>query len=129
VTSTMYLTEVDRAGPVPLHGQVAADIRRAIAEGEADPGDRLPLVKDIAAVLGVNKNTVLKAMHILRDEGLLEFRRGRGITVIGTPEQSELLRKVKDLVCYSRHHGYRTEEVIEMIESISSSNSRAIGAA
>ena len=48
------------------------------------PGERLPLVKDIAAVLGVNKNTVLRAMHILRDEGLLEFTRGRGITVSGS---------------------------------------------
>lgn len=121
--------EVDRSGPVPLHDQVAAEIRRAIAEGEAAPGDRLPLVKDIAAVLGVNKNTALRAMHILRDEGLLEFRRGRGITVIGTPEQSQMLRKVKDLVAYAQHHGYSTDEVTEMIKDISTSNSRAAGGA
>ena len=125
----MYLTEVDRSGPVPLHDQVAADIRRAIADGEAAPGDRLPLVKDIAAVLGVNKNTVLRAMHILRDEGLLEFRRGRGITVIGTPEQSELLRKVEDLVSYAQHHGYSTDEVTDMIKDISTFGSRAAGGA
>lgn len=125
----MYLMEVDRSGPVPLHDQVAADIRRAIAEGEAAPGDRLPLVKDIAAVLGVNKNTVLRAMHILRDEGLLEFRRGRGITVVGTPEQSEILRKVEELVAYARHHGYPTDEVIEMIKGISTSNPRSAGGA
>jgi GntR family transcriptional regulator len=125
----MYLMEVDRSGPVPLHDQVAAEIRRAIAEGEAAPGDRLPLVKDIAAVLGVNKNTALRAMHILRDEGLLEFRRGRGITVIGTPEQSQMLRKVKDLVAYAQHHGYSTDEVTEMIKDISTSNSRAAGGA
>ena len=125
----MYLTEVDRSGPVPLHDQVAADIRRAIADGEAAPGDRLPLVKDIAAVLGVNKNTVLRAMHILRDEGLLEFRRGRGITVIGTPEKSELLRKVEDLVAYAQHHGYSTDEVTDMIKDISMSRSRVAGGA
>jgi GntR family transcriptional regulator len=122
----MEFVEVDRHGPVPLHDQVAADIRRAIAEGEAGPGDRLPLVKDIAAVLGVNKNTVLRAMHILREEGLLEFRRGRGITVIGTPEQSEVLRKVEELVSYAQRHGYSTDEVIEMIEGISTSGSRAV---
>jgi GntR family transcriptional regulator len=129
MTGTMEFVEVDRFGPVPLHDQVAADIRRAIAEGEAGPGDRLPLVKDIAAVLGVNKNTVLRAMHILRDEGLLEFRRGRGITVIGTPEQSEVLRKAEELVAYAQHHGYSTDEVIEMIEGISRTNSRAAGGA
>ena len=78
MTSTMISVHIDREDPVLLHDQVAAEIRRAIAQGEAGPGDRLPLVKDIAAVLGVNKNTVLRAMHILRDEGLVEFTRGRG---------------------------------------------------
>jgi GntR family transcriptional regulator len=125
----MYLVEVDRTGPIPLHDQVAADIRRAIADGEAGPGDRLPLVKDIAAVLGVNKNTVLRAMHILRDEGLLEFRRGRGITVVGTPEQSAVLGKVNELVDFARHHGYGTDEVIEMIKGRASATSRSEGGA
>ncbi len=62
-------------------------LRRAIADGEAGPGERLPLAKDLAAVLGVNKNTVLRALHVLRDEGLLDFSRGRGITVAGTPSR------------------------------------------
>ncbi len=87
MTSTMISVNIDRSEPLDLHDQVAAEIRRAIADGEAGPGDRLPLVKDMAAVLGVNKNTVLRAMHILRGEGLVEFRRGRGITVTGTPNE------------------------------------------
>jgi len=83
---------IDRSDPLSLHEQVAAEIRRAIAEGEAGPGDRLPLARDLAAVLGVNRNTVLRALHLLRDEGLLEFRRGHGIKVTGTSEKSDLLR-------------------------------------
>ena len=118
MTSTMLLVNVDRSEPMPLHDQVAAEIRRAIADGEAAPGERLPLVKDIAAVLGVNKNTVLRAMHILRDEGLLEFRRGRGITVVGAPEQGALLTQVRDLLERARHLGYRREDVIHMIEDL-----------
>ena len=70
---------------VALHDQVAAELRKAVAEGEVAPGERLPLAKDIAAVLGVNKNTVFRAMHILRDEGLLEFCRGRGVTMAEAP--------------------------------------------
>jgi GntR family transcriptional regulator len=115
---TMLSVNIDRSEPVALHDQVAAEIRRAIAEGEAGPGERLPLVKDIAAVLGVNKNTVLRAMHILRDEGLLEFRRGRGITVTGTPERSAVLSQVRDLVEFARRQGYRREDVIGMIEGL-----------
>jgi len=75
MTSTMFHVKVDRTTAVALHDQVAAEIRRAIADGEAGPGERLPLAKDMAAVLGVNKNTVLRALHILRDEGLLDFQR------------------------------------------------------
>ena len=74
----MFPVKVDRSDTMALHDQVAAEIRRAIAEGEAGPGERLPLAKDIAAVLGVNKNTVLRALHILRDEGLLEFHLRKG---------------------------------------------------
>jgi DNA-binding transcriptional regulator YhcF (GntR family) len=44
-----------------LYEQVAGEIRRAIADGEAKPGERLPPAKDLAAVLGVNTNTVLRA--------------------------------------------------------------------
>lgn len=87
---------VDRSDPLPLAEQVAAEIRRAIAEGEAGPGDRLPLAKDLAAVMGVNKNTVFRALHLLRDEGILEFRRGHGITVSGTPEKSTLVAQVHE---------------------------------
>jgi GntR family transcriptional regulator len=114
----MLDVNIDRSGPVALHDQVAAQIRRAIADGEAGPGERLPLAKDLAAVLGVNKNTVLRALHLLRDEGLLEFRRGRGITVVGTPQRGVVVAKAQELVDLARHHGFRREEVIQIIESL-----------
>jgi GntR family transcriptional regulator len=115
----MLSVHVDRSDSVALHDQVAAEIRRAIAEGEAGPGDRLPLSKDIAAVLGVNKNTVLRAMHILRDEGLVEFGRGSGITVSGTAEKGAVLRQVRELVEFARRQGYKRDQVIAMIENLS----------
>jgi GntR family transcriptional regulator len=118
MTSTMISVNIDRSEPVALHDQVAAEIRRAIAEGEAGPGERLPLAKDIAAVLGVNKNTVLRAMHILRDEGLLDFQRGRGITVAGTPQRGAVVTRVRELVEFCRVQGYRPEEVIQIIEGL-----------
>jgi GntR family transcriptional regulator len=118
MASTMFDVNVDRSGPVPLHDQVAAQIRRAIADGEAGPGERLPLAKDLAAVLGVNKNTVLRALHILRDEGLLEFRRGRGITVAGTPERGAVLAQVRNLLVFARQQGYGRSDVIQMISDL-----------
>lgn len=114
----MRIGNIDRTDPLSLHEQVAAEVRRAIAEGEAGPGDRLPLARDLAAVLGVNRNTALRALHLLRDEGLLEFRRGHGITVTGTKEQSDLLAQVHELVAAARRGGYRKSELIAMIEAI-----------
>ena len=114
----MRIGSVDRSDPLPLHEQVAAEVRRAIAEGEAGPGDRLPLARDIAAILGVNRNTVLRALHLLRDEGLLEFRRGHGIKVSGTKAKSDLLVQVHELVANARRSGYRKSELIRMIEAV-----------
>ncbi len=108
---------VDRKDPTPLHDQVAAKIRRAIADGEAQPGDRLPPSKDLAAVLEVNSNTLLRALRLLRDEGLLEFRRGRGITVAGTANQSAVITRTKELVAYARSHGYDADELIHIIQN------------
>jgi GntR family transcriptional regulator len=112
------LRMIDRRDPTDLYEQVAAEIRRAIAEGEAKAGERLPPAKDLAAVLGVNTNTVLRALRLLRDEGLLEFRRGRGISVTGTPERGAVVQRAKDLVLFARQHGYRTDELIEIIEDV-----------
>ena len=98
--------------------QVAAEIRRAILDGEAKPGERLPPAKDLASELGVNTNTVLRSLRLLRDEGLLEFRRGRGVTVAGTPERTVVLEQARALIEVARRHGYRREELLRMIEGM-----------
>ena len=112
------MREIDKRDPTDLYEQVAAEIRRAIADGEAKPGERLPPSKDLAAVLGVNTNTVLRALRLLRDEGLLEFRRGRGVSVTGTPERGAVVQRAKDLVEFARQQGYRLDELVEIIEDV-----------
>jgi GntR family transcriptional regulator len=115
----MLRVKVDRDEPVDLHDQVAAEIRRAIADGEAKPGERLPPARDLAAVLGVNTNTVLRSLRQLREEGLLEFRRGRGISVAGTPERGAVVQRTKELIAFARQNGYRRDELLELISSLS----------
>lgn len=116
--STMLQVEVDRSDPTALHEQVAGRIRRSIAEGDAKPGDRVPPAKDLAAVMHVNTNTVLRALRDLRDEGLLEFRRGLGVRVAGTPEQGLVLSKTRELIGLARRNGYRPEELIALIRDL-----------
>jgi GntR family transcriptional regulator len=110
---------IDPTDPMPLWEQVAGEVRRAIADGEIKAAERMPLVKDLATVLGVNRNTVLRALHQLRDEGLIEIRQGRGITVAGTPQRGAVLTRVKELVVFARRNGYGQDELIAMIEAVS----------
>jgi GntR family transcriptional regulator len=118
MTSTIRHVKVNRDAPVQLHEQVAGDIRRAIAEGQAKSGERLPPARDLAEALGVNTNTVLRALRELRDEGLLEFRRGRGITVAGTPGRGAVVAEAKELVRLARHYGYQVDELVQIIEDL-----------
>jgi GntR family transcriptional regulator len=114
----MKNVKLDRDNPLDLHEQAAAAIRRAITEGEAKSGERLPPAKDLAAVLGVNTNTVLRALRKLRDEGLLEFRRGRGITITGTPQRSAVLEQTRQLMSFARQQGYKPDELIQIIQQL-----------
>jgi GntR family transcriptional regulator len=56
----------------------------------------------------------------LRDDGLLEFRRGRGITVAGTPEKGAVVTRAKELVRFARRQGYEPEELARIIQNIGS---------
>src|SRR5262245_25536336 len=114
----MWRVKIDRSDPADLYEQVAGEIRRAIAEGEAKPGERLPPAKDLAAVLGVNTNTVLRSLRLLRAEGLLECRRGRGSPVAGTPERGAVGERAKELVTFARRQGYQVDELVEIIQRI-----------
>jgi GntR family transcriptional regulator len=109
------LHSIDRTSGVPLHDQVAASIRRAIADGEAKPGEKLPQARDLAYVLGVNTNTVLRAIHILREEGLLDAGRGKSTTVAGTPERGALVARVNELVALGAAYGYGREELAALV--------------
>lgn len=119
----MLNIDVDRADQTALHEQVAAEIRRAIADGEAAPGERLPPAKDFATVIGVNTHTVLRALHQLRDEGILEFQRGRGITVAGAPAKSLVRARGAEFIRFALAQGFKRDEVVQLVEQLTSATS------
>jgi GntR family transcriptional regulator len=68
---------------------------------------------------GVNHNTLFRALRQLRDEGLLEFQRSRGITVVGAaPGLSEVVARCRELLGFSIRYGYRKDEVLEIIAGL-----------
>lgn len=75
------LFRIDPSAPEPIYAQLAAQVRAAAARGELAAGERLPAARDLAGSLQVNLHTVLRAYQDLRDDGLIELRRGRGAVV------------------------------------------------
>ncbi|WP_062466762.1 GntR family transcriptional regulator [Demequina maris] len=75
------LLRIDPGSAQPLYDQIADDVRRQASAGTLRAGDRLPPAREVAEALDVNLHTVLKAYQLLRDEGLVEMRRGRGAVV------------------------------------------------
>jgi DNA-binding transcriptional regulator YhcF (GntR family) len=116
------LWSVDTASRVPLQEQIAAAVRRGVVEGTLEPGERLPAAAELAQVLGVNANTVLAAFRRLRDEGLLEFRRGRGVRVaLGTQRGGPVPQATAELIALGQRHGYSPDELAGLILKLASS--------
>lgn len=105
--------------PVPLGEQIAACVRGAIANGTAAPGERLPPAREVAESLGVNVHTVLRGYQRLRDEGLIELRRGRGAVITAAPgaaDQARLTEAVHSLITQSRELGLTDQEFLDLVQ-------------
>ncbi|CAM5648712.1 MULTISPECIES: GntR family transcriptional regulator [Streptomyces] len=113
------LFRVDHASPVPLGDQIAASVRGALADGSVQPGERLPAARTVAESLGVNVHTVLRGYQRLKDEGLIDLRRGRGAVVTGhaSPARARLTEHVGRLVNEARTLGLNDEEVVALVRS------------
>jgi DNA-binding transcriptional regulator YhcF (GntR family) len=111
------LLRLDPTSDLPLYVQIAGAVRRAVAEGDVFAGDRLPAARDLAKSLDVNMHTVLRAYNDLREEGMIELRRGRGAIVReGSGSLASVHHLVVELVAEAGHHGVSIEEVIEMLK-------------
>ncbi|MFW6694433.1 GntR family transcriptional regulator [Streptomyces sp. MAR4 CNX-425] len=111
------LIRIDPGSGVPLSEQVAASVRRALAAGSLRPGDRLPPAREVAGALGINVHTVLRGYGQLREQRLIDLRRGRGAVVIATPAQTRLHEAVDQLVAAARESGLSEEGAVALVRA------------
>lgn len=90
------LTETYERSRIPLYAQVAAALRRRIAEGRWQPGERISTLEELESEFQVARVTVRQAVELLEKEGLVRRQQGRGTFLIGTPPDRRWLRLATD---------------------------------
>jgi len=111
------LVRVDPSASEPLYAQIAAQVRAAIGKGKLSAGEQLPPARDLADALGVNMHTVLRAYGDLRDEGLVEMRRRRGVRVRdGVDGRARLVELVGHVAAEASRQGVSRTELRRLIE-------------
>jgi DNA-binding transcriptional regulator YhcF (GntR family) len=111
---------VELDSPVGLADQIASQVRGAVVSGHLQPGDKLPPARELAAGLDVNMHTVLRAYSVLRDEGLIELRRGRGAQVRSdlNPDLVDLDHRVRALVDTANRLGISKAQLCRQIQRV-----------
>lgn len=118
IISTMLWT-IDHTAPTTLRDQIAGCVRRGLASGELCIGTQLPPAAELAEALAVDRNTVLAAYRQLRDRGVLEFRRGRGVRVArGAASEPAVVDAATALIDVGRQHGLDRNDLIQLIQEL-----------
>lgn len=113
---------INKASEFPIYQQLKEQIKYFILSAELAAGDRLPPPKDLAAVLCINRNTVIAAYKELETEGLLEIRHGQGAFVtaarpqiLGPDRRQQLVSLAQEAVQRTRELGFSPEDLFTVI--------------
>src|SRR6476619_5830891 len=117
----MKTIRLSQNSDVPIYKQIVAQVRFMIEGGQLSDGDRLPSSRLLADNLKINRNTVARAYRELRDIGLVESRRRKGMVVTGAKaarEQAAAREHARSLMAAATHDcielGLSAEEVFSL---------------
>ncbi len=115
---------VDLTVHTPAYLQIIEQVKQAIASGELKPGDQLPTVRQLAADLRINFNTVARAYRLLDEKGIISTQHGRGTYILDAPTGRDMQRlRRQQIVILGEHYieeaeklGFEPDEVRKLIE-------------
>ncbi len=84
------MVRIDPNSTVPIYLQIIQDIKHQVATGALKPGQQLPTVRELAATLRINPNTVARAYDQLDSDQVITTQQGRGTYVREHPDQAHL---------------------------------------
>ena len=109
----------------PIYQQLVRQVKHSVATGVLPAGGQLPTVRDLAADLVVNPNTVARAYRELERDGVLETVRGRGTFVrtgppmLGRAERRRRLRPLlEQVIAEARTLGFEDEDLVVELERV-----------
>lgn len=116
---------IDPRDPRALYEQIIDHMKEQVLKGTLKPGDQVPSVRQLAGMLTVNANTVMKAYGELERQHIIETIRGRGTFIAQLPEktinegQLIAIRKELKSSCLAMHYmGLSKEEVLKEVSQI-----------
>jgi GntR family transcriptional regulator len=100
--------EINFQTHIPIYIQVMDQIKHKIAAGELNPGDQLPTVRQLAADLRVNFNTIARAYRLLDEASIISTQHGRGTYILELPDE-EAIEKLRQQTLLSLADHFLTE--------------------
>ena len=118
---------IDPRASKPIYVQIMDEVRRLVVTGELNADDPMPSVRQLAADLRLNHNTIVQAYRELEREGVVYVRRGQGTFVAAQSapqvQRDQVLAGVAERAAGdARRHGISIEELIDALKTRESKN-------
>jgi GntR family transcriptional regulator len=128
---------VDLESGVPIYMQLVERIKQMVVSGRLQPGEQLPTMRQLAADLRINFNTVGRAYSILDEDGVISTQQGRGTFIASRLSEEQIQRmrldKLRSMVGHIVQEalvlGYSPQEIEDIVEEELAPDTSAAGQA
>lgn len=115
------MLKVDPRSSTPIYEQIQLGIKELILKGALQGGDKIPSVREMAALLTINPNTISKAYGELERAGIIETLRGKGTYVVDNfnrkvdeKKMQNISEELKKIILEANYNGIDKESFIEL---------------